>query len=206
VVADTFSDIIFPAITVPPKISFNRPTINEGNEGTNNVVMTFSLSAASSRPVSFSYSNIRMDHIADFARSNEDFLPLNGVITFPPGSTRQTLNLPIIGDSAAEPNESLPLMFKAPVNGAFYGTPANEDPYLTIKNDDLFVVEPNLTILQQTNQFVLQWNAGSGGNLEYTDQFPPTNGWTAVPDYISGQTYSASVPFSTTNRFFRTRK
>lgn len=206
VVADTFSDVIFPSITIPPKISWNHPTINEGNEGTNNVAMTFSLSAASSRPISFSYSTIRMDHIADSARANEDFLPLNGVITFPPGSTQQTLNLPIIGDSAAEPNESIPLMFKAPVNGAFYGTAANEDPYLTIKNDDLFVLEPNLTIQPQTNGFLLQWNAGSGGNLEYTDQFPPTNGWSAVPDYISGQTYSASVPFSPTNRFFRTRK
>ena len=205
VVADTFSEVISPSLPTPPKISYTLPTITEGNAGTNSYNLSFTLPAPSSRQVRFSYRTIPFFG-TNYARQGEDFPVLSGEIIFPPGSTSQTLSLSIIGDTASEPDELLPLLFYTPVNASFTGTRAEIEPTLVIKNDDTAIVQPSLTIQRQTNSFLIQWNAGSGGNLEFTETFPPTSGWTTVSPVTSGQTYSATLPFTTNPRYFRTRR
>ncbi len=206
VVAETFDQVIFPSLPEPPKISWTQANVIEGNQGTNNHVITFSLSKPSSRQVSFSYLPFNMDHVYDYARAGEDFLPIQGEVIFPPGSMTQTLTLPIVGDASSEPDETIPLWIRYPVNAAFWGSLGIEQPYLLIKNDDTVVVKPQLTIERRTDGYLIQWNAGSGGNLEYAESLAPGSEWLPVQNYTTGQTYSTLVPFAATEKFFRTRK
>ena len=205
VVADTFSEVIFPSLPEPPKISWILPTINEGNAGSNNHIINFSLTPASSRTVRFSYRTFQSSSL-ESAQPGEDLLPLSGEVVFPPGTTSQTLTVSVIGDTASEIDERVPLFLYTPVNAAFVGTSANEEPFLRIKNDDNILVQPNLTIQRQTDNLLIQWNAGSGGGLEYTEHFPPTNGWTRVYEFTPGPTYSAILPVTDNPRYFRTRR
>ena len=58
---------------------------------------------------------------------------MNGTLIFSPGQTSQSFNVPIIGDTTDEPNETILLGLSTPVN-ALIGTPSAAT--LTILDDD----------------------------------------------------------------------
>jgi Ca2+-binding RTX toxin-like protein len=84
-----------------PSISINNVAVTEGNAGSANATFTATLSAASAQTVS-----------VDFFTSNGtatapvDYQSVNGTLTFAPGVTTATLNVPINGDTTPEGNET----------------------------------------------------------------------------------------------------
>jgi Ca2+-binding RTX toxin-like protein len=111
----------------PPTITVSNPSIAEGNSGTKNLVFNISLSAASSQPVTLNYAT------ADgTATANNDYTPTNGSLSFYGGNTLLTVNVPIIGDSTDEPDETLFLN----LSNASGATIATSQGVGTIVNDD----------------------------------------------------------------------
>lgn len=53
-----------------------------------------------------------------------DFASSSGTITFGPGVTTQTITIPIVADSIAEPEETFTVTLRAPVGGPALGTPS----------------------------------------------------------------------------------
>ncbi|MBI3876051.1 MAG: hypothetical protein HY300_08880, partial [Verrucomicrobia bacterium] len=71
------------------------------------------------------------------ATAPSDFIGVNQTLTFPPGVTNQTFNVPIINDTLAEGNETftLTLSLPQPTNSTYLGT--NSVATVTIVDDDI---------------------------------------------------------------------
>jgi hypothetical protein len=87
-------------------------------EGARAQVFTVSLSAPSAFPVSASYAT------ADgTATAGSDYVPTAGTVAFPPGTTKQTVSVPLVDDTVREGDESFALVLTAP-QGAVLGAPS----------------------------------------------------------------------------------
>ncbi len=89
-------------VTTSVALSIADASIVEGNSGTRNLSFTVTLSPAASSPVTVSYSTA-----ADTASVGSDFLATSGVLSFPAGSSSQTVTVQVVGDTVAEPEETL---------------------------------------------------------------------------------------------------
>ncbi|HZZ41602.1 MAG TPA: Calx-beta domain-containing protein [Tepidisphaeraceae bacterium] len=110
-----------------PSLSVSDLSISEGNAGTKNAAVTVSLSSASSQPVTVSYSTSN-----GTATAGSDYTATTGMLTFNPGQTSQVVNIPIIGDTTSESDETFTVVLGQPVNASVtkaFGT-------VTITNDD----------------------------------------------------------------------
>ena len=113
---------------LPPSISINDVTVNEGHVGTTPAVFTVSLSGPSGKPVGI------VVHTADgTARAGIDYQALDLGLSFNAGQTSVTATVPVIGDNLNEPNRSFFINLTTPVNatiadGQGVGTIVDDDP------------------------------------------------------------------------------
>jgi hypothetical protein len=113
----------------PPTLSIGDVTVTEGNAGTTNALFTVSLSAASNSTVTVNYAT------ADgTATAGSDYVAGTGTLTFPPGTTSQTLGVAVNGDTAIESAET----FFVNLHGASNATITDGQGQGTILNDDKF--------------------------------------------------------------------
>jgi len=116
----------------PPILSVLPVSILEGDVGTKTLTFTVSLSAASGKTITVDYATA-----GDTATEGTDYNGVNGMLTFAPGVTSQTIEVQIIGDTDIESvNESFTLNLSNAVNA----TPANLQTTGTIRDNDGFVV------------------------------------------------------------------
>jgi hypothetical protein len=100
------------------QIFISDSSIVEGDSGTRNLVFTLTMSQVAPQQVTIAFSTINSS-----AESPSDYTAAaNGVVTFAPGSTVQTLTIPVIGDAAVESDESFVVSLSNAVN-AVIGTP-----------------------------------------------------------------------------------
>ena len=92
----------------------NSIDVNEGNSGTSNAVITFTLSAATGRTVTANFNTQN-----NTAVSTSDYTATSGTLTFAPGVTTQTVSVPIVGDTLNENNE---------ISSSFCPTPPTQYP------------------------------------------------------------------------------
>ena len=133
-------------------LSINSPSVIEGDSGTADLTFTVSLSVASGTPVTVAYS----DAGTGTATSGTDYTALvgtrlnwapgtswygAGLLTFPPGTTSQTITVPVRGDTTDELNETVEVILQvatgARISSSAIGTG-------TIMDDD--VGRPELSI------------------------------------------------------------
>ncbi|MFZ1640435.1 MAG: Calx-beta domain-containing protein [Candidatus Contendobacter sp.] len=119
-----------------PTLSINNVSQNEGNSGNTPFIFTVTLSAAASLPVTVNWATAD-----NTATAGSDYTAASGSLTFPVGGPlTQTLTVPVIGDTTAEPNETFVVNLSAPVNATLAqaqgtGTIVNDDsPTLSINN------------------------------------------------------------------------
>ena len=115
--------------TLQPTLSIASVTASEGNDSTGTVSVTVSLSAASSLPVTVYYGTSNGTAIAGM-----DYTQSSGQLTFQPGQTRQTLQIPILGDTTVEPDETFQVQLSGASN-AILGNTTNTAT-VTLSNDD----------------------------------------------------------------------
>jgi len=129
-----------------PELSINDVTLAEGNSGTISANFTVSLSFASTKTVTVNYATAN-----GTAAAGSDYLATNGVVTFAPGTTSQTIAIAVLGDTVNEPNEG----FFVNLSGAANATITRSQGVGTINNDDAL---PTLSISDRT---VAEGNSGT---------------------------------------------
>lgn len=121
----------------PPAVSVTSAPVPEGSGDTSRVPFTVSLSEAAGRPVAVDYTTAdALDpHLSAIAGT--DYVPVQGTLTFNPGETAKSIQVPVIGDSIPEFDETFWL---ALTSEDAVVTP-NSSALGVIRNDD-FPPEP----------------------------------------------------------------
>ena len=115
-----------------PTTSIADATVTEGNSGTVNAVFTVSLSAASGRTVTMNFAT------ADgTATQPADYASTSGSLSFAPGETTKSIEVPVAGELLDETDETFTVTLSAPVNTTFSdgtatGTIVDDDPMVSI--------------------------------------------------------------------------
>ncbi len=128
----------------PPTISVQDPAaIVEGNAGTKMLSFTVQLAAQSGKTVTVNWATANGS-----ATSPGDFTATGGALTFNPGQTQKTVQIPIQGDTVDEPSQTLGVALSSLVNAAegdvsAQGTIVDDDPAPTLAIRDRQAKEGN---------------------------------------------------------------
>jgi hypothetical protein len=114
-------------VTPRPVVSLaaNASSTPEGSSGTHTVGFTVRLDLPSAQAVSLTYATAA-------AGAGTDFVATSGALTFAPGQTTKTINVPVIGDRLFETNDKVAMRISDVVNGVF----GQRTAATTILNDD----------------------------------------------------------------------
>ncbi|NUM75586.1 hemolysin, partial [candidate division KSB1 bacterium] len=131
------------AFAPTPSLSINDVSVTEGNTGTVNANFTVTLSAASENLVTVDYITAN-----GTATAGSDYVASLGAVTFPVGSTTQTITVVVNGDVIDEPNELFFVNLSNPTNAPIaddqgLGTINDDDPAPLISINDVTVTEGN---------------------------------------------------------------
>ena len=118
-----------------PKLSITSASEAEGNDGSNMVRLTVNLSIPSTRVVTVDYAT-QNGTDNRMAIANSDYTATSGTLTFYPGTTALTIDIPILGDKALEFDENFPVNLTNPY-GAILGISQGS---VNILNDDLSIL------------------------------------------------------------------
>ncbi|HEX5891174.1 MAG TPA: SBBP repeat-containing protein [Pyrinomonadaceae bacterium] len=129
--------------TTVPVLTVSNASVTEGNTGTTDMFFAVTLSAATGRTVSFSYTTANFGAFGGGACSIQgaDYEINSGTFTFQPGSTVFPIAVKICGDTSAEANET----FRVQLTNATGATVLQPQGVGTIINDDVLelVLEEN---------------------------------------------------------------
>ena len=131
-----------------PTLAISGSSLQEGDSGTATATATVSLSAASSQPVSVNYTTVNVT-----AQAGSDYTATSGSISFAPGQTSQTIQIPVIGDTMVEADEAFRVTLTSPLNASLG---SQSSATVTLTNDD--VVLPALSI---SGTRIQEGNSGS---------------------------------------------
>ena len=111
----------------PVGMSISDATVVEGDSGTRLALFTVEMAALSPSVVRVEYSTA-----PETAEDASDFLGRSGRLSFPPGTTKRTISIPVLSDFAIEPDER----FRVELTGATNATLLDPTGLGTITNDD----------------------------------------------------------------------
>src|ERR1044072_9524219 len=112
-------------------ISINDVSVTEGNSGAKAATVTLTLSGPSVEPIA-----VRAITSPGTATAGSDYNSVNLVVTFQPGVVTRTLDVPIVGDTSPEPNET----FFVDLSEPFGTTIADGEGVGTILDDDAVLI------------------------------------------------------------------
>lgn len=117
------------AVAPLPSLSVADASINEGNDGTRNLVFTVSLSAPATRAVSVAFRTA--DGSATVA--DGDYVSASGSVSIRAGQRTAQITVRVRGDARVEEDESFGLVLSRPVNATLARSTASG----LIRNDDV---------------------------------------------------------------------
>ncbi len=120
---------------VVPIARIGTVAVQEGDAGSEVIVLPVDLSQPTTVPVSVNYT-IK----AGTANPNTDFLAMSGKLTLPAGMAAKYISVTVFGDGIVEFNESVLVALSSPVNATI--DPASATGVVTIRDDDLNGVNP----------------------------------------------------------------
>jgi VCBS repeat-containing protein len=162
-------------------LAINDVSMAEGDAGLLNAMFTVSLHPPSDRVVTVRYAALKGS-----ATALKDFRPKRGVLKFLPGTTSQTVALPVVGDRLSESNETFTVNLSKSVNaviarGQGSATIMDNDPLPDMTIADAIVTEPNVGT--RFLNFTVRLSARSGRLI--TVDFATADGTaTADEDYV----------------------
>jgi hypothetical protein len=183
-----------------PCLSVNDATVTEVDAGTNNATFTVTLSAVSAQTVRANYF-VKPGSGASPATKGADFENVSGTVTFAPGETTQTINIPVKGDLTDEPDQFFFVVLTTPINAVIsdakgLGTIVDNDAPATISINDVTVVEAT-NFPQSSATFTVSLNAPSEKPI--TVQFSHEPGTATSADY-SGFSGTVEFPVGTASK------
>jgi hypothetical protein len=111
----------------PSTLSVADVQVTEGTGSSVSAAFVVSLSRASALPITVNYGTANRT-----AMAGQDYTATSGSLTFPAGTTSQTVSVPILGDTLAEAAETLLLRLALPANA----TLARATAVATINDND----------------------------------------------------------------------
>lgn len=116
------------AFDTSPSISINDIAVPEGNAGLTDAVFTVSLAVASGGTITVNYATAN-----GTATAGIDYLGRSGTLTFPPGTTMQTVTVPVIGDRILDADKTFLVNLSGATNAPIgraqgVGTILNSNP------------------------------------------------------------------------------
>jgi hypothetical protein len=178
-----------------PTLRINDVTVTEGNTGSANAVFTVTLSAASGRSVTVNYATAN-----GTATVNADYTAASGTLTFAAGTASLQVNVPVLGDTLDEVNETFVVNLSGATNATIadtqgIGTITDNDAAPTLVINNVSTTEPDL--LPVSMVFTVTLSAPSSQTV--TVQYATANGtattanldYTAVP--ITTLTFTPGV-------------
>jgi large repetitive protein len=167
----------------PPSISIAPVSEAEGNVSSLNFGFVVTLSGAASTDVTVSYATS-----AGTATAGADYQTTTGILTFAPGETAKTIDVPVNGDIVDEDNETFTVTLSGPSANATLGTAVATG---TIQDDD---ATPTLTINNVTQA---EGNMGTS-SFVFTVTLSGPSSKTISVDYASANdTATVGSDFST---------
>jgi hypothetical protein len=125
----------------PVRLSISDIALNEPAGGRTNALFTVLLSTPLLQTVRVEYATLDLTALA-----GQDYLATNGTLEFPPGTTSQTISVPVLGDAAAEPDETFLVVLTNAVNASLAVAIARctiyDDDTCLVSISDAGVVEP----------------------------------------------------------------
>ena len=172
-----------------PKLSVADSLGKEGNSGTSTMSFVVTLSQASSKPVTVSYTT------TNGLAGGEDFTPAVGTLTFAAGETSKTINVSILGDTMVELNENFVLSLSSPVNA----TIADGNAIGTIENDDVDSSPATLPKVSIADLAVSEKNPGDHSHFMFQVTLDKASSETVTVNYqtsdgtaVAGEDYDAA--------------
>jgi aryl-phospho-beta-D-glucosidase BglC (GH1 family) len=103
--------IIEPSTPPPPSLSVASTSVTEPATGTATATFTITLSAPSTQTVTVHYAT------ADgTATAGKDYTAVSGTLTLAPGTTTQTVTVPVLNDGVTDGTETFQLVLSSPTN------------------------------------------------------------------------------------------
>jgi len=143
----------------PPDMAIDDVTVAEGNSGTATAVFTVRLSATSGRTITVNYASADIT-----ATAGTDYQSVTGTLTFEPSTLTKTIAVPLIPDTAYEPDETFNINLTSPSNAVITDAQGRG----TILNDDANPVSGN-TLISVNRLGTGSGNDGSNGSTMTPD-------------------------------------
>ncbi len=191
-----------------PTLSIDSPSVTEGDSGSKNLTFTVTLSAASGRQVTVDWA----EGTGGTATSGTDYTAITGgTLTFAAGTTSQTFDVSVTGDTIDELNETVVVTLSSPANatvsstaGTGTGTITDNDgaPTLSIDSPSVTEGDSGSTNLEFTvtlsaasgRQVTVDWAEGTGGTATSgADYTAITGGALTFTAGTTSQTFNVSV-------------
>jgi hypothetical protein len=166
------------------QISIKDTQIIEGDNGKKLAKFTVSLNTKVNQTVTVNYATTN-----DTAKVGEDYQRTNGKLTFKPGETRKTVNVPVFGDTKLEANETFKLLLSQPKNAKLgkkqaIGSITNDDlAKISIKDTQIIEGDDGkkqakftVSLNTKVNQKVEVSYATSDGTAKVGEDYQRTNG------------------------------
>jgi hypothetical protein len=166
-----------------PSLSINDVSVTEGDAGTVTATFTVTLSAVSSQTVTVNRSTAN-----GTATAPADYTALaSSALTFPPGTTTQTVDVIVASDLLDEANETFQVRLASATNasiadGTGVGTIVDNDPAPSASINDVTITEANSGT--RTMTFTVTLSVASGQTV--TMSWATANGTATAPsDYTA---------------------
>ena len=161
-----------------PLLSVADASVQEGDAGTATLVFTASLSAVTSKAVTFDWATA-----PGTATAGTDYLTANGGGAIPAGDISTTFGVTVNGDSLDEDDETLTVSLSNPGNATVddatgLGTITDDDPLVTASIADASIAEGNAGTIDLT--FDVSLSAASAKTV--------TVSWATVDDLAAAPT------------------
>jgi hypothetical protein len=181
------------SVALLPCLSIDDVAITEDDEGQSNATFNITLSEASAQAVSVSFRvEPRPVFVAEEMKSyvpeaGADYFPPSGTVVFAPGTTTQTINVPVYGDRSDEYDEAFSVLLASPINAAIrdphgIGTILDNDAPPTVRIEDFSVIEGDAAANPQRVNLHLSLSAPSAKSIVFPYQTAPGTA-TASSDY-----------------------
>jgi hypothetical protein len=193
-----------------PTISISDASVSEGDTGTTTATFTVNLSAPADRTVSVSFYSAASD-----AQKDVDYQTVQGRLTFAPGTTTQTIAVPVAGDSLDEFDEHFSVVLAYPLNTTISkqrgeATILDNDSPPSVSIDDVSLPEGNagtspavftVTLSNVSGKPILLQYTTADGSATAGSDYASTTGTvsiaagvlsTTIPILVNGDTFSES--------------
>jgi hypothetical protein len=162
-----------------PALSVSASTVIEKTGTNSDAAFRITLSPPQAQEVRVSYATVD-----GLATAPADYISTSGVATFAPGETSKVITVPVIGDSAIEPNEGFSLLLSSPA-GATITAPGRAE--ITVVDDDQPLIHvSDMTVSENASVAVLTLRITPPVNRAATVSWSTANGTaTAGQDYVA---------------------